>query len=333
MDFATNELNLKTARHKTKGGRPLTRNGMAYLLGNPFYYGFFKWDGELYRGAYKPMVSKEEWDMAQRILGSSNGHQTRPKGKKYDFLLSNIFRCGKCGYAIVSEHREKLLKDGSTKSYVYCHCSGKCKDFKCPQKSIYITEEELVDQIKQEISKYTIPQEILEIVCLALDEEEIAIMRENKRDKGSISAEIKRVDGEIDALNRAFVRSCGEMSVEWYQEEQEKLKAERANLANRLEQANSCRSWRSIAEDTLMFARYAKEDFESDNPENKRAIIRMLGNNMTISGRTINFSPVKWLIPIKKIAKMSDDNSDMVRTDFLQGSRTKKLPQSAVWCA
>ena len=158
-------------------------------------------------------------------------------------------------------------------------------------------------------------------------------MRENKRDKDSINTEIKRVDGEIDELNRAFVRSRGEMSSKWYREEQDRLKAERINLVDRLKRADSCRSWRSVAEDAFMFARYAQEDFDSDDLENKRAIIRMLGNNITILGRTIHFSPVKWLAPIKKTVETASNNGGKVRTDFLQGSRTKKLPQSAVWCA
>lgn len=47
-----------------------------------------------------------------------------------------------------------------------------------------------------------------------------------------------------------------------------------------------------------MFARYAKEDFDSDDWERKRAVIKRLGADLKLSARTIQFAPVKYLIPI-----------------------------------
>lgn len=48
-----------------------------------------------------------------------------------------------------------------------------------------------------------------------------------------------------------------------------------------------------------MFARYAKEDFDSDSLERKQYVLKALGAELLLSGRTITFSPVKYLIPIK----------------------------------
>ena len=107
MNYANNVLALRTPKHGRRGGTPLTRNGVDFLLKNPFYYGVFKWNGELYNGEYRPMVTKDEWDSVQQILAGGNGHATRPKNKAYDFLFRNVFKCGVCGYAIVSELRQK----------------------------------------------------------------------------------------------------------------------------------------------------------------------------------------------------------------------------------
>ena len=38
--------------------------------------------------------------------------------------------------------------------------------------------------------------------------------------------------------------------------------------------------WREKAMDIFMFARYAKEDFDSDDWERKRAVIKRLGANL-----------------------------------------------------
>ena len=47
-----------------------------------------------------------------------------------------------------------------------------------------------------------------------------------------------------------------------------------------------------------MFARYAKENFDSDDWERKRLVIKQLGADLELSGRTIEFTPVKYLIPV-----------------------------------
>lgn len=49
-----------------------------------------------------------------------------------------------------------------------------------------------------------------------------------------------------------------------------------------------------------MFARYAKEDFDSGNPERMRHVMKALGAELKLLDRTVIFTPVKYLIPIKK---------------------------------
>ncbi len=47
-----------------------------------------------------------------------------------------------------------------------------------------------------------------------------------------------------------------------------------------------------------MLARYAKEDFNSDDWERKKAVIKRLGADLKLSNRTIQFTSVKYLVPI-----------------------------------
>ena len=58
--------------------------------------------------------------------------------------------------------------------------------------------------------------------------------------------------------------------------------------------------WRESTMDIFIFARYAKEDFDSDDWERKRTVIKKLGADLKLSGRTIQFTPVKYLVPIEK---------------------------------
>lgn len=59
-------------------------------------------------------------------------------------------------------------------------------------------------------------------------------------------------------------------------------------------------NWRDKTNDIFMFARYIKEDFDSDDWERKRAVIKRLGADLKLSGRTIQFTLVKYLVPIER---------------------------------
>ena len=70
--------------------------------------------------------------------------------------------------------------------------------------------------------------------------------------------------------------------------EQESLENEIARLEDERSKVMAiANDWKDIANDAFMFARYAKEDFDSDDWERKRAVIKRLGADLKLSGRTI----------------------------------------------
>ena len=73
-----------------------------------------------------------------------------------------------------------------------------------------------------------------------------------------------------------------------------------------------------VSYNILMFVRYAKEDFDSDDWERKRTVIKKLGADLKLSGRTIQFTPVKYLVPIEKQYPELKRQLDSARTAPLQ---------------
>ena len=67
-----------------------------------------------------------------------------------------------------------------------------------------------------------------------------------------------------------------------------------------------------------MFARYTKEDFDSDDLERKRAVIKRLGADLRLDGRTIQFTPIKYLVPIEKQYPELRRQFELARTDSQQ---------------
>jgi DNA invertase Pin-like site-specific DNA recombinase len=70
---------------RMKNGRKMARNTIYHILSNPVYAGVFEYplgSGKWYRGIHKPMLTPEEFDMVQAILGVKGNH-----AQKNIFLL------------------------------------------------------------------------------------------------------------------------------------------------------------------------------------------------------------------------------------------------------
>ena len=211
-----------------------------------------------------------------------------------------MLKCSECGYAIVTEKKFKKLKDGITKEYRYCHCCGKNPNKRCKFKSTYIREEELLNQIKVELSKYTIDKDFYELAIQALEEEDEIEVAEQDKKIAKYNKQISDKKNQLDSLRRSVYRGLITDHA-FFLSEQESINADIDALNKARDSVmTAANNWREKANDIFMFARYAKEDFDSDDWERKRAVIKRLGADLKLSGRTIQFTPVKYLVPIEK---------------------------------
>ena len=96
---------------------------------------------------------------------------------------------------------------------------------------------------------------------------------------------------------------------------------------------NIANDWKEKATDMFMFARYAKEDFDSDDWERKRAVIKRLGADLKLSARTIQFTPVKYLIPIAEKYSGLRQKNKSTRTDSQQIKNSPLEADFSVWYA
>lgn len=101
------------------------------------------------------------------------------------------------------------------------------------------------------------------------------------------------------------MRYSGEITDQaWFLEESRNLEGQISAIQSSIARVEVAeKRWRDIANDVFMFARYAKDDFDSDSIERKQHVLKALGAELKLSGRTIVFSPVKYLIPIEKAVK------------------------------
>lgn len=80
-----------------------------------------------------------------------------------------------------------------------------------------------------------------------------------------------------------------------------------------------------------MFARYAKEDFDSGDPERMQYVMKVMGEELKLLDRTVVLTPSKYLIPIKKAVSKLESNSETARTSDLQGSNDQNSSNNSLW--
>lgn len=107
-------------RWSRRPGRSINRSGLYNLFDNPFYYGEFRYAGQLYKGKHQPMISLDEFQKVQRII-----HKVEPfSPRKREFAFTGLIRCGACGCLITAEHKVKRYpRTNRTAEYVYYRCT------------------------------------------------------------------------------------------------------------------------------------------------------------------------------------------------------------------
>jgi hypothetical protein len=148
LEIANNQWGLNTRR-----GHKLCKGNIYRLFTNSFYYGTFEWprtSDNWYKGAHEPMITVEEYDRVQMLLGRKG----RPRPKRYEFAFTGLMKCKECGAAITAENKNKVQKNGNTHHYIYYHCT-KRMNYNCTQKTI--EENKLCDQVMEKLDTLKIP--------------------------------------------------------------------------------------------------------------------------------------------------------------------------------
>ena len=136
---------MDTQNITTRNGKPIPLSSILNMLINPFYYGEFQYPegpgATWYKGAHKPLVSKELWDEVQQSRGDNKGIW----GSK-QFAFRGLISCGQCGASFTAQEKFKKLKNGEYNRHVYYSCTRRVNP-NCTEK--YINENKLRKLIKE----------------------------------------------------------------------------------------------------------------------------------------------------------------------------------------
>lgn len=144
-----NEHNFRSRSTRKRIGKPLAVSVLHRSIIDPFYTGYFNYKGQLHKGSYKPMITLEEFDTIQVILG----RREKPKPHKHDFAFTGLIKCGCCGCAITASKKlKKLRTTGEYRAYTFYHCTKRKGSVICIDKQ-YTKENEMISMIEKELEK------------------------------------------------------------------------------------------------------------------------------------------------------------------------------------
>jgi len=291
-ELAVNEWNLNI-----RSGRTISRSKFYEIFKNPFYCGSFYYDGVLYKGKHEPMITEDQFDLAQKIMGL----RSKSPFNTHSFAYTGLIRCGECGASITAEYKIKRQKNGNVHYYTYYRCTKRLNP-NCTQKTIRL--ESLETQILEILNQIEIPAEFHDWAMnwFRKESEEEAESRNKilKNQQKKYNDCVKEIDGLIS------MRAKGELDEENYKRKINFLNQEKDRLQELLEDTDDRVNKLIVkAEKVFTLARDSKKEFETGNLDAKRRILQDIGSNLLLKDGKLHVSIQKPLIHIGQAAPVA----------------------------
>lgn len=294
LDIATNEWSLRTRKFKKSSNNEFTKGGIYKMFGNLFYTGIIESkDGIRYTGKHEPMITLEEYNRVQDILGGPG----KPRPQTHQFAFTGSIRCGECGCLYTADSHTKIIKStGELKTFTYYHCTGKKKDYHCSQRK-NIPAEDLELQIEKEIEKYTILPEFLQWALEGLSKKNNAEIEDRSRVYEMQHKTLAETQQELDELTKMRYRQL--IDDETFVKEKNTIQGKIAQLKENLRATESrADKWLELTEKTFEFATYAREAFitakGNTGLELKKEILMAIGKTPIIKDGKLFIEPNEW---------------------------------------
>ena len=303
---------------KPMGGKPMPQSLVYRVLSSDFYIGNFYHLGKLYTGKYPKMITTEEYQLAQELLGA--------KGNKrlggYEYAYAGMMKCGECGCTIQARHNTKYIKSKNKHvTYVYYYCSRKSMYRKCTQTK-YTHAEAIENDIETELAKYTIIPEFKDIALKILKRNHKVEATDRKKIYTNLQTQRNELQDEIDKLLTWLHKEL--IDEEEYKRHRDKLKAEMYVVDEKLRGTEDrAENSTEMHEKAFSFAVNAKKSFAVGDVVTKRGILLTLGQTLTLKDNKLFIEPNEWLVPINADYSELEKHYLYVRTN--KKATTKEL--------
>lgn len=313
-------------RTKKTGGKPIGLSSIYRIFNNPFYAGYIVHEGEWHKGQHEPIITIEEFDRAQVILGNRG----KPRLGANGYAYTSLIKCGECGCSIVAKTNRKFVKrEGKTATYVHYYCTRKSDTRPCTQ-SKYTRLEDLEAEIDAELGKYTILPEFRDLALEILNREHKVEVKERNQVYRMQQSKRAQVQKQLDEL--VDMRTRGLLDDDEYRDQKNRLKHQLLRVDEELGNTEKrADDWLELTEKAFNFATYARVHFRTGDLAAKRDILMTLGENLLLKDQKLTLTPSEWLVPIgKQYPAVEKAYLRKVRTNKKATSKEKEMALSSV---
>ena len=304
LAILNNEWGFRSRQTKKKGGLPLTRATIYRIFSNVFYTGLIDNNGVYVQGKHEPMITFDEYDRVQALLGRKG----KPRYIHHKYSYTGLIKCGECHGTVSATNKQKLIvKTGKLKQYslYYCNCARKKKN-DCQQKKY--TNSELLDQaVEETIISFTIHPKFKDWVFNIIDDlKDTQEVSESKIIDTQQEA-LKQSSKQLETLTQLRLREM--IDDEEYVKEKVRLKNEITILENKIATSQTFqKDYIKLTRHAFEFAFYALKQFQSGPEQIKREILAAIsGLNCTLKDKKLFIPKAKWLISIQERYKVIED--------------------------
>ena len=346
VKIANTQWGFRTRQTKRTGGKPLARSAIYRMFKNPFYYGWFEYPkggGQWYQGNHESIITREEYDEVQTLLG----RRGNSRGRTLNFPFTGLIRCGDCGAMITAEEKHQLIcsscrfkfayrnkdrcprcqtkietmKDPKFLHYIYYHCS-KSKNPRCLQGSI--TSKQLEGEVDAFLSRISISQRFKDWAITYLQE---LHEQENKADSHIAKTQQRAYDDCLQRLkNLLLLKTSPEnidgflLSDEEYSKQRYELLHEKSRLERFLHTDSSVPDWSQHAERTFEFASRARGWFAEGGSQTKKEILSTVGSNLTLRDKKLTIEARNPFLILEESLPPLKDHIPTIEPGILGGN-------------
>jgi len=258
-----------TRRWSSDGGKPHSKDQMTWMLSNPFYYGHFKYSGEMYEGKHTPLIDKKLFDRVQEVL-KLRGKKKALKNSPQAFC--GLLSCDTCHSAITAERQ---------KGHIYYRCTRKKGICTEP----YVREESLDFQLSELLARFVLPPEWAAELNRLVDKDEKEATQVAAASVEVMRSKIAALDGKIARLVDLFVEQDIERGE--YLERKHALMAEKRSLQEQsLLLERDAAAWLEPMREWINEAQALDGIAQSQNyPSKKSSLQKVFGSNLTLHAR------------------------------------------------
>ncbi len=307
------------------------------LLRDPWYYGFFKYDGTIFNGKHQAVVSKSDWLQVQDIL---EGRRRKRRLSKAHPYIGMMLCSGRlidvngnltneiCGCSITAESIRRTYKNGETHLFNYYRCSRPNGDERCSQrdkkhiktqvgrKASYREEE--VEEIFQEMFRFFSFDEVTcERMKQYLWKQHFEEKQKDHSKKDELTRRMATLDRNIETAYEDKVN--GDIPKEMWREQSHKWNAEKKNVAIELAALDAVKDdYMTKGVELIELMQHAEMIFKNATADVKRKMVELTSSNLLLADGTLQYN---WEMPFAMLA--------------VNGEKEKwlgKLDEFRTWC-